>query len=584
MARVMGPKSAKAPTPPVDDARTQRLERRLLALAAALVLGCAFLLAAFPTVSDDVFMHLAVGRRFFETGHFPDTDPWLFSIPDYPRKWIDVAYWGTHLTVAKLHALGGFELLVAAKTLLVLAGACAPLWLAARLKLRSFVVPAALLLALWAASDRFIERGSLISDCVGPWVLALSAAELARPSRLRWLLPVLVLAWTNFHPGVLIGLGFVGAAAVSAPSAWKRWLPVLGACLVASVVHPDGARHLLWAVETATRGSSGAFRANNLEMMPTLSEMHRNERETRLFLGLLACTWIVVLRAFVLRARPWHALIVTLALTGIGLSAVRNVSTASMALPVVIAAALAAARAANPTPRAASPWALRATAALVLVAASLDVAVASTGYRAASGERHFGFGLDRSAYPFAAADFVRSTPRGGGIFNEHHWGVFLAWYWDGNPKVYFHGYVLDEDFYGEQYVAVNRSAKDFDRIVSAHDLGAFMLRRIAVNPNQGPLLHRLLLTRPDWHLVFWDEESMVFLRDRPENAAAIAANEFKWLDPFRTDRLTRGLKEDPQGVLAECRRQLRVAPNDPYARNVVEKLFKLDPAAVRDGR
>ncbi|MBK7877483.1 MAG: hypothetical protein IPJ77_17405 [Planctomycetes bacterium] len=559
----------------------ERLERGLHAAALLAVLACAFLLAAFPAISDDLFMHLAVGRRFFATGTFPDPDPWLSSLPDYHRRWIDVAYWGTHLSVTKLHELGGFTLLVVVKTLLVLAGACAPLWLAWRLRWRSFVTPAVLLLGLWAASDRFIERGSLVSDCFGPWVLAIAVAEHARPSRLRWLLPALVLVWTNFHPGVLVGLVFVGGAAALQPGQWKRWLPVVIACVVASVAHPDGARHLLWALETATKESTGAFRENNLEMMPTLSKMHADERETRLFLVLGALTWGALLYAFAKRARPWMALAAALAMTVLGLSAVRYVATASMAFPVIVVAALAAAARARTGERAATPrWAVLATAFVALVAGALDVAVAKGGYRAASGERRFGFGLDRAGYPFGAADFVRDAPRGGNIFNEHHWGVFLAWYWDGAPKVHFHGYVLDEDFYGEQYVAVNRSVADFDRIVRDHDLGVFMLRRIPFNAQQGPLLHRLLITRPEWHLVYWDREAMVFYKDRPENAAAIAQCEFRWLDPFRPERLTRGLKDDPKGVLEECKRQLRAAPDDPFARNVVERAFKLDPATL----
>lgn len=564
-----------------------RLERGLHAGAALLVLVTAFLLAAFPAVSDDLFMHLAAGRRFLQTGSFPDPDPWIFSIPDYHRHWIDVAYWGMHLGVTKLHAWGGFPLLVLVKTAFVVAGAAAPLWLARRLGWSSFAVPAVAALGLWAASDRFLERGSLVSDCIGPWVLALTAAELVRPGRLRWVLPVLVLVWTNLHPGVVLGLACIAGAALLRAREWRRWLPLLLACGAASVAHPDGAGHLLWALQSAQRASgagSGAFREFNFEMMPTLSDLHAGERETRLFLLLALIAWGVVIHAFARRARPWYGALVLAAFTVLGLSAVRHVATASMALPVVVVLVAAARGARSSAVRPAQAWSRRArvgaVAVVVTALASLDVSVAVTGYRAASGARRFGFGLDRSAYPFGAAEFVRALPHAGGIFNEQQWGAFLAWAWDGNPRIYFHGYVLDEEFYGESYAAVNRSHADFDRIVGAHDLDVFLLRRIPVDVQRGPLLHRLLLTRPDWHLVYWDARSMVFLRDRPENAAAIAAHEFRWLDPFRPDRLARGLKEAPQSVLAECRRQLRSAPNDPYAYNVVWNAFHLDPATV----
>src|SRR5262245_1500763 len=138
MAKPKRPRTEPAAAPPP----AQPPQRGLLARAAwppaaLAVLACAAYLACFPTVSDDIFMHLAVGRRFFAEGSFPNPDPWLFSLPDYDRGWIDRAYWGTHLGATWLHRLGGFELLVVLKSLLVVAGAAAPLWLARRLHLRA---------------------------------------------------------------------------------------------------------------------------------------------------------------------------------------------------------------------------------------------------------------------------------------------------------------------------------------------------------------------------------------------------------------------------------------------------------------
>jgi hypothetical protein len=55
-------------------------ERKAYLVAAGAVLLQALLLSLFPCRSDDIFMHLAVGRRFFAEGGFPETDPFLFSI------------------------------------------------------------------------------------------------------------------------------------------------------------------------------------------------------------------------------------------------------------------------------------------------------------------------------------------------------------------------------------------------------------------------------------------------------------------------------------------------------------------------
>jgi hypothetical protein len=564
---------AAAPAPP----STTRLDRAAPWIAALAVLACAFALAAFHTRSDDLFMHLAVGRRFFETGSFPHPDPWLGSVTDYDRRWIDLAYWGTHLLFAGLHALGGFALLVFFKALVVVLGAAAPLWLARRLGLRSVLVPAVLLVALWAASDRFIERGSLLSDCIGPWVLALLAAELARPSRLRWLLPPIFLVWTNLHPGVLTGIVFLLAAAVVRWHEWRRWLPLVAACLLASVAHPDGPRHLLWAVQSAPGGGAEVFRKFNVEMMPTFSAEHGGTLEVRLFVALAIVCWLALAAAFWRGSRPWFLVLVLAALTYMGGSTIRYVTTASMAFPVVLAAALAPVPGGAPRPAERvrrDTLLLFATAAAAAIAAGV---VGTQGYAPRSGHRTPGFGLDRSAYPFGAADFLKGARPRGAIFNDHSFGAFLAWHWDGDPKLHFHGHMLDARFYAEDFLGISRTPADFDRIVERYDIGAFLMTRYDATPQSGPLVYRLLLTRPDWRLVHWDELAVVFVRNRPGNEALIAEHELRYLDPFRADRMQKGLREHPDRLLAEATQVLRREPASPWMRAFVRNYLRRDP-------
>jgi len=76
-------------------------------------------------------------------------------------------------------------------------------------------------------------------------------------------------------------------------------------------------------------------------------------------------------------------------------------------------------------------------------------------------------------------------------------------------------------FYNDDYLGVNRSPAEFDRIVNTYKIGAFMLTRNDVRTPDLPLLYRILLTRPDWHLVYMDDVAMIFLKDLPENQDAI---------------------------------------------------------------
>ena len=108
-------------------------------LARGLTLACVVLLALFPVQSDDIFMYLAIARRFFETGAFPKTDPFLFSLPDFHWQiWIE---WLSYFFWYGGYKLAGFTGLILQKTAVLVATASLPLWLAHKLKNKSPLVP-----------------------------------------------------------------------------------------------------------------------------------------------------------------------------------------------------------------------------------------------------------------------------------------------------------------------------------------------------------------------------------------------------------------------------------------------------------
>ena len=80
-------------------------------------------------------------------------------------------------------------------------------------------------------------------------------------------------------------------------------------------------------------------------------------------------------------------------------------------------------------------------------------------------------------------------------------------------------------FYSNDYLAVNRSQADFDRIVNKYGIGAFMLNRYDITSPRLPLLYSVLLSRPEWHLVYADNIAMIFLKDLPANREAISRYE-----------------------------------------------------------
>ncbi|HVP11140.1 MAG TPA: hypothetical protein VMV94_08155 [Phycisphaerae bacterium] len=507
----------------VRDEAVDRFARRIFwaaGIAALLLLG---FLCFFPVQSDDVFMYLAIGRRVMREKAFPTIDPFLFSIPNY--HWHILHEWATHLIVYGLFCLGGWTLLIVAKTLMLLAAAGMALVAAWRLGVRSAVVPLLLILAAVAGYHRFIERSSLTSDFLTAAVLAIVALDRAKPGRLRYLLPFIFLAWVNLHPGFYVGLVICGLAVL-----WdirrirQRPVQIFAGCVLASallcLVNPQGVAGITYPLQPIFDRRWDICRVYNYEWMPTLNPRYLHSIHVPAFLGLIGLCILLALTA--LRRRPWFEISVLALLVWLGLSAARFLTTASFAL-CVLAVVLVSKSWFHEA--AAGPWRLprlniATSSAVIAVAVVCCFKIAFWGYDSLAGPRHLGGGLDAVRHPTGAADFIDRIGLETNLFNEHGFGTYLAWRWDGQRKLYFHGFVDDMDFYAHNYIGVTESREQFNRIVNEFQIGAFLLNR--PDPDGLPLVYRVLLNSPEWRLVFRDDRSMLFLRTIPQNEAAFA--------------------------------------------------------------
>lgn len=493
--------------------------------AAACVLLLLALMAFFPVQSDDVFMYLAIGRRAAHDGSPPATDPFLFSIPNY--RWHINHEWAAHRIAYGLYQAGGWTALIIGKTALILATACIPLALAMRLRFRSWLVPVVILLAVLAGSHRFIERSSLFSDLFTAAVLAIVLCERTAPSRLRWLLPPLFLAWANLHPGFYVGLAICGLAVAFD---WRRlrqrqtqvFAAIVAVSALACLINPDGLRGFLYPLRPLFDRSWDIYREHNYEWMPTLTEPYRSSFGSIALLALPLLNGALLVFSFT--RRPWFELAMLLLLTWLGLSASRFMSTAAFTLAVLATKLARDALSVWQEKRFPPLCRVGAVACGILALTTLGAAfkVCASGYTTLAGPRHVGTGLDISLHPIKAAEFIERIDLSTNLFNQHEYGCYLAWRWDGARKLFYHGFVDDLVFYARDYLGVNQSHEEFQRITDHHRIGAFLIDRLRVPPPQAAPIYQNLLTDPQWKLVHVDEMAMLFLRDMPENREALS--------------------------------------------------------------
>ncbi len=474
-------------------------------------------------------MYLSLGRLFAASGHFPATDPFLFSITGY--HWNILHEWGNHLLWYGLFALGQWNALIIFKTLVILASAALPIAVVWRMKFRSPVVPFLILLAGYAASCRYIERASLFSELFTPLVLAILLLQSHRPSRLPLVLPAIFLVWANLHPGFHIGLILLVLWVLFNLKDWRQSsVRIVAGAALASValcfINPKGAEGFFFPLRTVLSTGWEISRQYNNEWIPTLSPMFASMPEVKVFLLLAACTAALLIVAR--KSRPWFEGAVFLFLLYLGLSAIRFMPTSAFSLSVLSACLLARSGFMSLDPpekplHTAARWLTPAAFALCLIMA---LKIAIFGYTTFMGPRHLGLGADTSSKPAGAADFLDAIELKTPLFNQHDFGCYLAWRWNGARKIFYHGFVDDMRFYSNDYLAVNRSQADFDRIVNKYGIGAFMLRSYDITSPRLPLLYNELLSRSEWHLVYLDSIAMIFLKDLPANEEAISRYEF----------------------------------------------------------
>lgn len=507
-----------------------------------------FLLALSELRDADAWWHLKTGELILKEGILR-ADPFSYVLAG--RSWITFE-WLSQVLFRLAYAVAGSASLVFLKSIL-LATLFGLLWRLNRN--RSFLSAAVALAAALGMRHEFVVRPFIFDWFAIALLLSIywNVSFRSPPRRLLWVVPLLSAVWTNLHGGAaILAPGLTLAAALV--ERWRErrvpfgfWVSVAGLSAAALLVNPHGRGVLtqLW----------GTIFLPGKEM---IYEWHSPTRQYFGIYGLFLIGGAVSLRG-VFKRRPFAAAWLVLA----ALASIRM--QRSIALYLVIAAPLIAeflggltlpssfARARERVKRLPRPAGIAAGCFGLCLCAWLHTLWAAPGVL-----RRWGLGGEA---PFAgAAAFLERAGVRGRMFNEYEAGGPLIWRLHPERKVFIDGRSLE---YGSDLVrraltwyrpAVWKSLEDeylFDYAVVARSrVGAYTTK--------------VLDARPDWVLVFWDDDAMVYLKRTRENARLIRRHGYLLLRPGigthqYIERLIRAKRAG--GLLAELDRSLEQAPD-----------------------
>lgn len=454
-----------------------------------------------PISEPDLFFYFALVEQYLRSGVWPALDPFLYTLPSEPlmslHQWLGYwIYYGPY-------ALLGWAGPILVKTLLVGAVFCLPL--KGLRRARPIYLPALWTLSIFVAHHRFRERVSLLGDL---FVVGLVVGLLTRADRRGfWLtLPVLFLLWAQLHPSYPLGWAILLSFWVTNWQFRNRMRLIATAlCFGTPFLGPMGWEGVLYPLQFSMT-IEPYLRQYIVEWLPLTDSRLFGFR----FLYLPFFTLIPWLSWHLWcqrrEGRWFHLMIFILA---VGLT-IKSVRFGLMAQGLFLCLITVLAQKHDLIPR----WLRqRRTTILTLV---FIVALGIAGLKLSSSstlgqslpER---LRIETTYFPEDAVNFLNQMKPNKHIFNSFGFGGYLAWRWQGDPPIFFHGFSTNFKFYEANYNLPQENQMELDAVIRRYDIGIFLLSKMG---NDDAFI-QLLKTRSDWQNVREDMASVIFVKRDP---------------------------------------------------------------------
>lgn len=482
-------------------------------------LACLLLAAfLFPIAGWDIFWHMRVGMDILATRSFPTGDVYSYTRPG--GMYVEDE-WLFQVLAYEIHRLGGWNALIAAKVLLMGAGA-ALLYLECRALCGSHSL-AALLVGTCevAARTRMTERPDVLNLLFFPALLLLiSAARRTGSSRYLLCVPPLFGAWANVHSGVTLGLfvlagfafadlvchalpGFLPRASEGNP--WHL-IAAAAAAIPATLVNPIGTRILTFPFEVVGVHRTSEWQKTPLMAFPLFYALC-------LAFGAATIVCLARFKTFDLAEVSVFSLLLYL---GIGHVRFLGIFAVSVAIPLARLAGIMITG--FPVPRSALArevyrQRLHTTAAALLQAGALYFTFVNS-------YNGLGVGLEQGQFPVKAADFILRERPPAPMYNEFTFGGYLLYRLYPTYKVFIDN--REEPFYNllDEVLAAHHPGPEFPELLDRYgcNFAVVMLREdfIELPAENGELIpvgpSAVYFPRAAWAIVYWDDHYLVLAR------------------------------------------------------------------------
>ncbi|MBA7492173.1 hypothetical protein ES702_02722 [subsurface metagenome] len=500
------------------------LDKALSSLLLVSTLVFIVLVTALPVNNPDIWYHLKTGEYIVQEKTIPKKD--FYSFTAAGREWI-AQWWFYDVIVFFLQNRFGFNSLIYLKVAIGIL-----IFFVLYKTLRFYQLPDAFILILlvfsaWIVGTAWVDRPHIFSylfTVLLMWVLISYQFGKKRP---LFLIPPLFLIWANMHASIPIALALVGFLIIS--EVWKNistgkpllvtgyWLLVtLLAGTITSLVNPNTYKTHLYVFKINPEFVS----KNIVEWIPLSSFFADLHIRLFLFFGLLT-----LVSFFHTLLRPPKKKILRLSLFEILLIAsLSYLSLSALRFTPVFVLIILPFMAKNLWYMTCSMWegacgkwsGLKQHAIRYALRAKIGIlfAILALCFFHEQRFKSSHLGVEVGLLPVEAAEFIDRVQPAPPMYHVFNWGGYLMWRLYPKYKVFIDGrldmYV--PDVYDE-WLSVVLARENWKEIFEKYEINFCLI-------SQEPEWNKLgqtLESDSDWVLIYWDNQSGIFIKNDPKN-------------------------------------------------------------------
>ena len=572
--------------PELEQYQSKASGRQGLFLTAFFLLSV--LLLSLTYIRDtDAWMHLSLGKAIFEHKGIPQYEPYVYTMEGKPFEYGSWLFGLIYYLSYHFFAIYGVILLKAATIViafsLLLRDALRPH--------KNYVIAVLIMTAVvFLSRHRFVERPDTFLMVFLPFSIFALNAFLYENRKYLYALPLIHLLWANTHASLILMvvpfLSFIGGGILQllinrhyGPRRTGELFPVtpsVSKLIIATAVfiasygatfitpHTKGALVSPQLLSGSQFMSVDWYKQEIAELQPpTWDSIKEPYILTGMVLLSFVMAWVAALKKKKDRSPGQGAplmihLFLVVPFIYLSFSAIRFIFLLAIISGPVISRNISGIAASRSWNRFFSRRAVTVFVAAWIVACTIFLF--EKGWPLGSGQMKPGFGIDYALVPEGALQYMDKRGITGRVFNQSHWGSYITWRdfpkrsvfidprWSPAPEV--REKMLFVTKFGRTGASVLNELEGrygFESILIEYPLSLEKAEGLDVS-----------FSHPEWALVYWDDNSLLYLKRGGRYHEIIRQDEYRFIKPGSD--IDRDRERDAryrEGVLEDLRRNVR---------------------------